>query len=93
MSRSASRRRTPAGSSHVCLSVCVDLMPLVNQRLSESRRLLDFRFPRQGFAFYLQPMLMPLLHEMPAGAVGVRILSIAVDVVVLGAAAQRGPEV
>ena len=36
-----------------------------------------------GFAFYVQPMLMPLLHEMPAGPLGVRVMSTAVRWVVI----------
>ena len=39
-----------------------------------------------GFAFYVQPMLMPLLHEMPAGPLGVRITSTAVRWVVIAVA-------
>ena len=37
-----------------------------------------------GFAFYLQPMMMPLLHDMPAGPVGLNITSTAVKIVILG---------
>ncbi|KAK9817843.1 hypothetical protein WJX72_002950 [[Myrmecia] bisecta] len=39
-----------------------------------------------GFAFYLQPMMMPLLHEMPAGDLGVQLTSTAVRIVVPGVA-------
>lgn len=39
-----------------------------------------------NFAFYLHPMLMPLLHEMPAGRLGVTLTASAVDIVVLGVA-------
>lgn len=39
-----------------------------------------------GFAFYVQPMLMPLLHELPPGPAGVRITSTAVRWVVMGVA-------
>ena len=35
-----------------------------------------------GFAFYVQPMLMPLLHEMPPGPASVSITSTAVRTVV-----------
>ena len=38
-----------------------------------------------GYAFYVQPMLMPLLHEMPAGQLGVRLMTTAVRYVTLGA--------
>ena len=37
-----------------------------------------------GYAFYVQPMLMPLLHEMPAGQLGVRLMTTAVRYVTLG---------
>ena len=37
-----------------------------------------------GFAFYVQPMLMPLLHEMPAGELGVSLMTTAVRVVTMG---------
>lgn len=39
-----------------------------------------------GYAFYFQPMLLPLLHEMPRGAAGVSILRTAVRVTVMGVA-------
>ena len=39
-----------------------------------------------GFAFYVQPMLMPLLHEMPPGPAGVRVMSVASCWVVGGVA-------
>ena len=38
-----------------------------------------------GYAFYVQPMLMPLLHEMPAGQLGVHLVTKAVRYVTLGA--------
>ena len=38
-----------------------------------------------GYAFYVQPMLMPLLHEMPAGQLGVQLMTTAVRYVTLGA--------
>ncbi|EFJ19224.1 hypothetical protein SELMODRAFT_444299 [Selaginella moellendorffii] len=37
-----------------------------------------------GFAFYVQPMMMPFLAEMPAGKVGVKLTSYSVRVVILG---------
>lgn len=43
-----------------------------------------------GFAFYVQPMLMPLLHEMPAGPLGVRVTSTAVRWVVMAVASAVG---
>ena len=39
-----------------------------------------------GFAFFIQPMMMPLLHEMPAGPRGVALTSHAVYIVVMGIA-------
>lgn len=39
-----------------------------------------------GFAFYIQPMMMPLLHEMPAGQRGIALTSSAVYIVVMGVA-------
>ncbi|KAK9845342.1 hypothetical protein WJX81_003878 [Elliptochloris bilobata] len=39
-----------------------------------------------GFAFYLQPCLLPLLAEMPPGAAGVRLMTAATRTVVLGVA-------
>jgi sodium-coupled neutral amino acid transporter 11 len=38
-----------------------------------------------GFAFYIQPVIMPLLKEMPAGQLGVKLTSYSTRVVVLGA--------
>ena len=37
-----------------------------------------------GFAFYIQPMMMPLLLEMPEGKVGVKLTSWSARIVVLG---------
>ena len=37
-----------------------------------------------GFAFYLQPMMMPLLHDMPPGPSGFAITSTAVKIVIIG---------
>ena len=37
-----------------------------------------------GFTFYIQPMLMPMIAEMPRGQVGIKILSWSVRFVVLG---------
>jgi len=37
-----------------------------------------------GFAFYLQPMMMPLLHDMPPGPAGLAITSTAVKIVIIG---------
>ena len=37
-----------------------------------------------GFAFYLQPMMMPLLHDMPPGPSGLAITSTAVKIVIVG---------
>ena len=37
-----------------------------------------------GFAFYLQPCLLPLMAEMPPGAAGVRLMTAATRTVVLG---------
>ncbi|KAG0591516.1 hypothetical protein KC19_1G180400 [Ceratodon purpureus] len=36
-----------------------------------------------GFAFYIQPVIMPLLEEMPAGQLGVKLTSYSTRVVVL----------
>jgi sodium-coupled neutral amino acid transporter 11 len=40
-------------------------------------------FAVMGFAFYCQPMLMPLLHEMPRGERGLRLTSGASSVTIL----------
>lgn len=37
-----------------------------------------------GFAFYIQPVLMPMIAEMPRGKVGLKILSWSTRFVVLG---------
>ncbi len=37
-----------------------------------------------GFAFYLQPMMMPLLHDMPPGPSRLAITSTAVKIVIIG---------
>ena len=39
-----------------------------------------------GFSFYLHPLMMPMLSEMPPGPVGVRILSDSVTLVIMGVA-------
>lgn len=39
-----------------------------------------------GFSFYLHPLMMPMLTEMPAGPRGVRILSDSVTIVIMGVA-------
>ncbi|CAK0750260.1 hypothetical protein CVIRNUC_001976 [Coccomyxa viridis] len=39
-----------------------------------------------GFAFYVQPMLMPLLHELPPGPASVSLTATAVRIVVIGVA-------
>ena len=44
-----------------------------------------------GYAFYVQPMLMPLLHEMPPGQLGVRLMTTAVRYVTLGAPSWQAP--
>ena len=44
-----------------------------------------------GFAFYLQPCLLPLMAEMPPGAAGVRLMTASVRTVVLGVATVVGP--
>ena len=43
-------------------------------------------FALLGFSFYLHPLMMPMLQDMPPGARGVRIMSRAVAAVVPGAA-------
>ena len=46
-----------------------------------------------GFAFYLQPCLLPLLAEMPPGAAGVRLMTAATRTVIMGVATVvRAPE-
>jgi hypothetical protein len=37
-----------------------------------------------GFAFYIQPLMMPMLVEMPEGGHGLKMLSYATRVAVLG---------
>ncbi len=37
-----------------------------------------------GFAFYMQPMLMPLLKEMPAGPAGAKLTERAVHITLFG---------
>ena len=41
-----------------------------------------------GFAFYVQPMLMPLLHELPPGPASVSLTATAVRIVVIGVASS-----
>ena len=38
-----------------------------------------------GFAFYLQPIAMPMLREMPPGEVGYKILSLCMRITIMGA--------
>ena len=45
-----------------------------------------------GFAFYLQPLLMPMLPEMPAGKLGPRILSTASLITIGGDALAVNPK-
>ena len=49
-----------------------------------SGRQLPEAFVVLGFAFYLQPMMMPLLHDMPPGPAGLAITSTAVKIVIIG---------
>lgn len=44
-----------------------------------------------GFAFYVQPMLMPLLHELPPGPASVSLTATAVRIVVIGVASLVRP--
>ena len=44
-----------------------------------------------GFAFYVQPMLMPLLHELPPGPASVSLTASAVRIVVIGVASLVCP--
>ena len=44
-----------------------------------------------GFAFYVQPMLMPLLHELPPGPASVSLTATAVRIVVIGVASLVHP--
>lgn len=37
-----------------------------------------------GYAFYMQPMMMPLLREMPAGQVGIEVMQQAVHTTLFG---------
>ena len=37
-----------------------------------------------GFAFYLQPIAMPMLREMPPGEAGYKILSFCMRTVIMG---------
>jgi len=62
-------------SWHSCCSPCHPT-PSANQ--AHLRRL-------QGFAFYMQPMLMPLVAEMPGGAEGSRLSQLAVHITLWGA--------
>ncbi|DBB04668.1 TPA: hypothetical protein ACH3X1_012728 [Trebouxia sp. C0004] len=52
----------------------------------ESAAQLPEAFVVLGFAFYLQPMMMPLLHDMPPGPSGLAITSSAVKIVIIGVA-------
>ena len=38
-----------------------------------------------GFAFYLQPIAMPMLREMPPGEIGYKILSFCMRTTIMGA--------
>jgi Transmembrane amino acid transporter protein len=44
------------------------------------------QFSLIGYSFYLHPLMMPMLREMPRGAKGVGIMSDAVTVVIMGVA-------
>ncbi len=44
-----------------------------------------------GFAFYVQPMLMPLLHEFPPGPASISLTATAVRIVVIGVASLVHP--
>jgi hypothetical protein len=47
-------------------------------------------FSLLGFAFYLQPLMMPIIREMPEGRTGRNALSAAVHASVLGGRLGRG---
>ncbi len=59
--------------------ICADAIWGVHVQLSTE---LPEAFAVLGFAFYVQPMLMPLLHEMPPGQASVGITCTAVRIVV-----------
>ncbi|MEW5305955.1 MAG: hypothetical protein WDW36_008464 [Sanguina aurantia] len=58
-------------------------LPLLSLRVDEN---LPEAFAVLGFAFYMQPMVMPLLKEMPLGSLGVSITERAVQICLYGVA-------
>ena len=72
--------QVPQHSTHACAAAC-SFPPHV---ALQSAGQLPEAFVVLGFAFYLQPMMMPLLHDMPPGATGLAITSTAVKIVILG---------
>ncbi len=60
------------------------LSRLIPRPCVQSAAQLPEAFVVLGFAFYLQPMMMPLLHDMPPGPSGLAITSTAVKIVIIG---------
>lgn len=86
------QRRLGPGGAERCFVVCrcvsarlqycfaITLLPpgpQVDGHLPEA-------FAVLGFAFYMQPMLMPLLKEMPAGPAGAKLTERAVHITLFG---------
>lgn len=87
MQLSARSEPCPSSAGRRCPKLNLNLTPKPRQgggaELPES-------FAVLGFAFYLQPCLLPLLAEMPPGAAGVRLMTAATRTVIMGAATVVG---
>lgn len=66
---------------------CICMLTCVHSALQSAGQLPE-AFVVLGFAFYLQPMMMPLLHDMPPGPTGLAITSTAVKIVIIGTLPQ-----
>lgn len=78
-------------TSHLCVALHTSISPTHGCCMLksfpgalQSTGQLPEAFVVLGFAFYLQPMMMPLLHDMPPGPTGLAITSTAVKIVILG---------
>lgn len=77
MTRSVVLQCLNAHATRGCMLTCVP-------NALQSAGQLPEAFVVLGFAFYLQPMMMPLLHDMPQGPSGLAITSTAVKIVIIG---------
>ena len=81
-------RVTVASCATVPYKISSSCMVTLAHNALQSASQLPEAFVVLGFAFYLQPMMMPLLHDMPPGPSGLAITSAAVKIVIIGTLPQ-----